>query len=597
MKKNITINLFGQLYHIDEDAYELLHSYEENMRRYFLTKEGGEEIIDDIEHRVAELLTDLETQGVKAISIEHIQEIILRIGNPEQIGETSDENPPEDLEEEKAGNNFGEDGPPPYCENKPTGQQIYTTLGQRRLFRDLKDAMLGGVSSGLAHYFGINDPIFIRIAWVLLLFFPYFPAFIIYVILWIIVPPAITPEQRLQMYGRPVTPNNLNEEIIQASQPNTTANAFANSKSTFHRIANVLLNGCAIAFKVLVVSLLVLFLFATLCALISLIAFTFGFHGIIFDYDFVDPQLSAVVSAVNSQIGKIWLLALTGMISLGLPLYILCRKIFTKDKKFSSNRKRIGYISLWLISLVTTIFLGFSTTVNIGLKMKEHKEKIHTRNGVCLYGRGWGILEEGNWNVIKLENANRYIYGHCPNLFHGDSYRYYIDINGYDGKNGNAMKGTLQRDTDVEPGIYQLEAIVRPQGEGCYLYAQSGAEGKVSFTAIPFNNDSLYQIKNIGWEKAETCPYFKNRTDSTQWEKVQERSRDRNWCYVTSETFEHSGGVLIYGITNDSKFTKHPWNGNSFEIYEVVLTRISDLHPKDTNAEGHINGPASAYKH
>ena len=60
MKKNITINLFGQLYHIDEDAYELLRSYEDNMRRYFGSKEGGEEIADDIEHRIAELIAELK---------------------------------------------------------------------------------------------------------------------------------------------------------------------------------------------------------------------------------------------------------------------------------------------------------------------------------------------------------------------------------------------------------------------------------------------------------------------------------------------------------------------------------------------------------
>ena len=56
MKKNITVNLFGQLYAIDEDAYSLLEQYLQNMKRYFATREGGDEIADDIEHRVACLL-------------------------------------------------------------------------------------------------------------------------------------------------------------------------------------------------------------------------------------------------------------------------------------------------------------------------------------------------------------------------------------------------------------------------------------------------------------------------------------------------------------------------------------------------------------
>ena len=89
MKKNITINLFGQLYAIDEDAYELLKRYEENMRSYFLRREGGEEIADDIEHRVAELLSELKSKGVEAVSVEHVEEIIRRIGNPEEMDENS----------------------------------------------------------------------------------------------------------------------------------------------------------------------------------------------------------------------------------------------------------------------------------------------------------------------------------------------------------------------------------------------------------------------------------------------------------------------------------------------------------------------------
>ena len=68
MKKNITINLFGALYNIDEDAYDLLFRYQEDMKRYFAGREGGEEIADDIEHRVAELMAELKASGVEAIT-------------------------------------------------------------------------------------------------------------------------------------------------------------------------------------------------------------------------------------------------------------------------------------------------------------------------------------------------------------------------------------------------------------------------------------------------------------------------------------------------------------------------------------------------
>lgn len=91
MKKNITINLFGSLYAIDEDAYELLNQYQNNMRRYFSRKEGGEEIAEDIERRIAELFDELKASGVEAITIEHVRDIISRIGNPEEMDGTETE--------------------------------------------------------------------------------------------------------------------------------------------------------------------------------------------------------------------------------------------------------------------------------------------------------------------------------------------------------------------------------------------------------------------------------------------------------------------------------------------------------------------------
>ena len=98
MKKNIQINLYGTLYNIDEDAYQLLENYLESMKRYFSRQEGGAEIADDIEHRVAELLWARKEKGMEAVSNDIIREIIAQIGNPEEIApeETSfqEENEP-----------------------------------------------------------------------------------------------------------------------------------------------------------------------------------------------------------------------------------------------------------------------------------------------------------------------------------------------------------------------------------------------------------------------------------------------------------------------------------------------------------------------
>ena len=87
MKKNITINLCGRLFAIDEDAYEMLATYEQSLRNYFRTREGGEEIAEDLEARIAELFDELKAQNVEAINIDHVREVIHRIGRPEEMEE------------------------------------------------------------------------------------------------------------------------------------------------------------------------------------------------------------------------------------------------------------------------------------------------------------------------------------------------------------------------------------------------------------------------------------------------------------------------------------------------------------------------------
>ena len=133
MKKNITINLFGSLYSIDEDAYELLEKYLDNIKRYFKGREGGDEIADDIEHRVAELFQEIKDNGAEAISIEDVQAIIRRIGNPEEMGE--DEAYGEDE------HNSSADASSYQSSDKP----------KRKLYRNPDDQVLGVYSQDCVH--------------------------------------------------------------------------------------------------------------------------------------------------------------------------------------------------------------------------------------------------------------------------------------------------------------------------------------------------------------------------------------------------------------------------------------------------------------
>ena len=560
MKKNITINLFGQLYHIDEDAYELLKSYQDNMHRYFSAREGGEEISDDIEHRVAELLSELQANGTVAISIEHIQEIIHRIGNPEEISEEED-----NIEKEK------QSCPPPPPRNHADPKPNYGS--SRRLYRDLKDAMLGGVSSGLSHYFGINDPIFIRIAWVILLFLPYVPSFIIYIILWIVMPPALTTEERLQMYGKPVNPQTLNEEIINEAQTTATAQNIQHTPNGGHKFIDTLLSICVFCFKALLFLILGLFALVAIFALMVLIIFTFGGTGALLHPSFFSPEIHYVGHIMTRFTWQIWGMVIAALITFGLPMYVLIRRIVNKDRPKSKTGTRAAYIVIWLIALVAFVILSISTNLNIGLSIDQLKDEENTRHGICLKGQSWKFLDEGNWNLVKLENADPRIYKYGNHLFHQEADHKYIRINSTG--NNAAMKGLLQRNVEAEPGMYQLEAVVYTDGEGCFLFSQTADSSTVNLTPLPFPKDSLYKIENMKWQEAKTHDYFRNATDSIKWKKVQERSGEYQWCFVTTEPFYHKGGMLKYGITNDTDFTQHPWNGDRYSVYDIVLTKVA----------------------
>lgn len=146
MKRNITVNIFGSLYPIDEDAFAMLNSYIINMRGYFLRQPDGKEIADDIEARIAELMAELRKNGVEAISVEHIEEIINRIGSPEQL----------ETETPDSANIPGE--------NQPEEERQSPV---RKLYRDPQHKILGGVFAGLGCYLGIN-PLWLRLAAIIL---------------------------------------------------------------------------------------------------------------------------------------------------------------------------------------------------------------------------------------------------------------------------------------------------------------------------------------------------------------------------------------------------------------------------------------------
>lgn len=173
MKKVININFQGRVIPIEETAYEILKQYIESLRQHFAAEEGKDEIINDIEGRIAELFSEVLSKGSTCITDENVQAIISSIGRPEDFDADLNENTSTKTT----------------ADNTTSGNYTYadtTGLRQERLYRDENNKLIGGVCAGLANYFGI-DKLVVRIIFVLFAF-AFFFGFIVYLILWVAIP-------------------------------------------------------------------------------------------------------------------------------------------------------------------------------------------------------------------------------------------------------------------------------------------------------------------------------------------------------------------------------------------------------------------------
>lgn len=187
MNKTFNINLGGYPFVIDEDAYDTANNYLHTLSRHFGAGEGAAEIMQDIENRMGELINRNKGNRVIVSKID-ILEAIAVLGTPEELKNVD----------------FAE----PIQSSKKTSTNSFQLKTGKRLYRDPNDKVLGGVCSGLAAYFGIQDAVWVRIGFVLLALAGG-ASFIIYCVLWAILPAAKTVSDRLEMMGEPTNVNNI----------------------------------------------------------------------------------------------------------------------------------------------------------------------------------------------------------------------------------------------------------------------------------------------------------------------------------------------------------------------------------------------------
>ena len=345
MKKTLNINLNGIVFNIDEDAFNMLSEYLDSLRHVFERNgDDADEIINDIEGRICELLSEKISNERQVVTISHIEEIISRMGHPDEFGE-SDYN--------ETTENQNSVTPPPYTV-------------KRKLFRNPKDKIIGGVCSGIAAYLDM-DVTWVRLLFVGLGFLTLSSIIVIYLVLLIVVPEAKTATDILAMNGEEQTIHNIGKTVTNAyDNVNRKAQPYieqAKDGSLFKRIAKGIVNVFSFIIKLVVmalgvVAIPIVFALALAFVILLVIMIAFGIAALTMG----STQFTTMIHTDSFEFFGALTLSLGIIMSIGIPLVILIFSVFKSSEKFKplSRNTRITLIVLWVIGIIlSSTTIGF----------------------------------------------------------------------------------------------------------------------------------------------------------------------------------------------------------------------------------------------
>ena len=550
MKKNITINLCGRLFQIDEDAYELLQQYIDSLHASFGREESGDEIVNDIEARIAELFEELRQQGIEAITIEHVKDIITRIGKPEELAG-----------EEESANGQQEEGGHRYDSFRTAASGFRDNLRARtkgkRLYRNPNDKLLAGVLSGFATYTG-SEVTWWRIGYALLFLgsnfflFPLFKLFhmggfffslnlsfiIFYIVLAIAMPEAKKPKEMLEMEGKDVTPQNLADVVVEEKdrqQPDP--------KGHMRGCLSVLLKmlvGIFVAFAALFGLVLLVCFLLIVGTLIFIFMVPGEFrHGLPFDLGYLNL---AETVYIHPWAVAIFILSL--LLALFIPIYAITHMLLAKAGKVQAmgTAQRIGWIVVWLAALLAVFpSLGVIQSFN-----NWHREEVMAEE------QGWAT----DWARDYLNEHNMWIEKrhHCyanfvknGEYFTGDSTVRYIDVEMWGPEESRYMQLSSLEEV-VDSGTYRISCNARADAGGVFLFA----------TAFDGRYKAVKMVPASG----------------------KEGGLGNGWQTVEMDVKIYGPTTLRYGISTNPVFTQVPCHAKWFSAADFAMERIEAVeHP------------------
>jgi len=340
MNKTVNINLGGISFHIDEDAYQKLARYFDAIKRSLSNSNGQDEIIKDIEMRIAELIAEKHGTGNQVITIKDLDEIIAVMGQPEDYRLDND-----DQDIPKRNFNSG---------NKVT----------KKLYRDKENGMISGVLAGLGHYFGI-DKVWLRILLLVLVFF-YGTGILAYIILWIVMPEAVTTTEKLEMQGEPITISNIEKKVreefesVSEKIKNVNYDKMGNEiKTGANKVAGSVGDVFISIFKVFAKILGVFIIMSSLPVIICLLigVFTLGSSA------FIHFPWQNFITAGNYSDYPIWSFGLLMFFAVGIPFFYLTLlgfKLLITNMKSMGNLANYTLLAIWLICTGILVAIGIN---------------------------------------------------------------------------------------------------------------------------------------------------------------------------------------------------------------------------------------------
>lgn len=344
MKKTVSVNIKGIHFIIEVEAFELLEAYLDRLKLSLKNQQGSEEIIEDIEIRIAELLQEKLGDKRQVVEESDVKFALDTLGDPAQFVDedsesTSDEKKQESNEKWSSNDNQS---------------------SSKRLYRDLSNSKIAGVCSGIANYVNV-DPVIIRFAWVIsFLFFGF--GFLLYIILWIVIPQANSSIDRLKMRGRPITVENVREEVENAAKNFTKSSQKFASSFQENGAASNSVRSIANFFRKIFAVVSILF------GILFLILFTIFFFG---GFEFIPAksdtgflsfaQLLELVLPSKSDTDYAWygILLLSGSVILFLFIsgFLALFNIKNKWSKFMLG----GLFLTGIVGLLFCVYVGMNT--------------------------------------------------------------------------------------------------------------------------------------------------------------------------------------------------------------------------------------------